>query len=575
MAKLLTLVIVLLSLLVSSAYSLPSFFTLSSYAPITATCPSTPLIRSAEGLCAEEYFYQFGRRRIANRAFRRFIERINHGLPKNDTFKYNNTPVIALASSGGRLRGLFSGAGVIQAFDARDSGNGDNGVKYLYQAASYHVALDGGAMLVSALASNDNRTISDLYHNTWSSSFPSPEFLPVNMNKGQVYGQMALRMAAKELNGFPSTLVDGWGMLLSYHLLNMTHGAVHTLSGLTKSPMLRAFRTPYPIITALASALDFDSHDCIITDNRSLQFEFHPYETGTWEAGYRVFTQTAYLGTPLIDGNPLSEDLCVANFDNLGLMLATSGGPLSAACPSMRGTGLFDISWGQPGDDLIGLTSVLHKPSRNDLYAVYPNPFYQSRLAPGLASKENLHLVNGATSGQNIPLWPIIQPEREIDVIIVNDNSANTHDGYPDGTSLYNTWVQSQDAGLKTMPPVPIPATMELLGLNRKPTFFGCQNLHAITIIYLPNRKYVFPSNISSFHLNYSREDVFNMIANGNMVATNGKDKRWPYCLACGLLLRVNKGKLPSGCAGCLQKYCWPKDGPVTNTTWSSDIEDF
>lgn len=222
-------------------------------------------------------------------------------------------------------------------------------------------------------------------------------------------------------------------------------------------------------------------------------------------------------------------------------------------------------------NDLIGLTNVLHTPSLYDEYGIVPNPFYQSKLAPRLAPKERLHLVDGAAGGESVPLWPLIQPERHIDVIIVNDNSADTRDGYPDGTSLYNTWVRSQESGLRNMPAIPIPATMELVGLNRRPTFFGCYDYSTITIIYLPNRQYVFPSNISSFKLNYSQKDVMNMIANGNMVATNGRDKSWPYCLACGLLLRVNHGELPVGCGACLRKYCWPKDGPGTNATRYSD----
>lgn len=566
MAKLSHVTFLLLSLLFLFASCLPSFFTLSSYAPVTALCPSTPLIRSAEGLCYEEEFYQLGRRRVSNKAFRLFLNKLNKGLPKNDTFKYNSTPIIALASSGGKLRALLSGAGVVQAFDARDSGNGVNGVKGLYQAISYHVGVDGGAWLVSALAGNDNQTASELYLNSWGSSFPSRGFLPVNTKIGQAYAKIALDLAAKELNGFQSTLVDGWGGLLSYHLLNNTPGAISTLSALMRSPVLSTFEAPYPIITALGSNLEMDPRGCDMISNKSLRYEFHPYETGTWEAGHRVFTRTAFLGTPLNNGIPLAKDLCMKNFDNLGFILATSSGTFFRFCSRVPGTNLLTGEWGEMENDLIGLTNVLHTPSLYDEYGVYPNPFYQSKLAPGLASKENLHLVDGAAGGENIPLWPLIQPERHVDVILVNDNSADTHDGYPDGTSLYNTWVRSQESGLQTMPAIPIPATMEMAGLNRRPTFFGCHNLSAITIIYLPNRHHVFASNISSFKLNYGWKDVTNMIANGNMVATNGKDKNWPYCLACGLLLRVNKGALPSGCAACLRKYCWPKDGPGKNS---------
>ncbi|KEF59727.1 uncharacterized protein A1O9_04573 [Exophiala aquamarina CBS 119918] len=562
MAKLPCVNLLLVSLLFTLASCLPSFFTLSSYAPIAASCPGTPLVRSAEGLCYGEELYRAGRRRVSERAFRLFINRLNKGLPKNETFGYNCTPVIALASGGGKLRSLLSGAGVVQALDARDLSNGVNDLKGLYQAILYHAGVDGGAWLVSALAGNDNKTASELYLNTWSSSLPNADFLPVNTKKGEAYAKIALDLAAKELNGFQSTLVDSWGGLLSFHLFSNTPRAIATLSGLIKGPMLSTFETPYPIITALGSNLNIDQRGCDMINNKSLQYEFHPYETGTWEAGHRIFTKTEFLGTPLSNGVPLADELCMRKFDNLGFILAISSGAFFRFCSRVPGTNLLTGDWGQMENELIGLTNVLHTPSLYDEYGIVPNPFYQLKLAPGLAPKKRLHLVDGAAGGENVPLWPLIQPERHLDVVIVNDNSADTRDGYPDGTSLYNTWVRAQESGLNTMPAIPIPATMDLIGLNRRPTFFGCYDDSVITIIYLPNRQHVFPSNISSFKLTYSQKDVTNMIANGNMVATNGRDKNWPYCLACGLLLRVNDGELPLGCGACLRKYCWPTDGP-------------
>jgi len=488
-------------------------------------------------------------------------------LPKNETFRYKIAPVIALASSGGKLRGLLSGAGLVQALDARDPGNGISDLKGLYQSILYHTGVDGGAWLVSALAANDNKTVSELYLDTWSSSFSNTDFLPFNTKKGEAYARIALGLAAKELNGFQSTLVDSWGGLLSYHLFSNIPGAIHTLSGMVKGQMPSKFETPYPIITALGSDLNMDERGCDIISKKSLQYEFHPFETCTWEAGHRIFAETRLLGTPLNNGIPLADDLCMRKFDNLGLILAMSSGTFSRFCSRVPGTDLLTGELGEMENDLIGLTNVLHTASLYDEYGIVPNPFYQSKLAPGLAPKENLYFVDGAAGGENVPLWPIIQPERRLDAIIVNNNSADTRDGYPDGTSLYNTWVRSQESGLHTMPAIPIPATMELVGLNRRPTFFGCYDYSVITIIYLPNNQHIFPSNISSFKLNYTPDDVRNLIANGNMVATNGKDKGWPYCLACGLLLRVNRGALPIGCRACLRKYCWPKDGLGNNAT--------
>lgn len=350
MAKLRCVALLLISLVFTLASCLPSFFTLSSYAPVAASCPSTPLIRSAEGLCSGEELYRVGRRRVSERAFRLFINRLNKRLPKNETFRYSNTPVIALASSGGKLRALLSGAGVVQALDARDSGNGGNELKGLYQTILYHAGVDGGAWLVSALAGNDNKTASELYLNTWSSSLPNADFLPVSTKKGAAYAKITLDLAAKELNGFQSTLVDSWGGLLSFHLFSNTPGAIRTLSGLMKGPMLSTFKTPYPIIAALGSNLNMGQRGCDMINNKSLQYEFHPYETGTWEAGHRIFADTGFLGTPLSNGIPLADDLCMRKFDNLGFILAISSGAFFRFCSRVPGTNLLTGEVGTDGE---------------------------------------------------------------------------------------------------------------------------------------------------------------------------------------------------------------------------------
>ena len=559
--------ILLIALLLRHSHCLPSFFTLSSYAPSVALCPSTPLIRSAEGLSQGEVYYQFGRRRVSSAAFASFFDNLNNRLSPGDAFQYNNTPIVALASSGGRLRALLSGAGFVQALDARESSNESSSLTGLYQSLSYHVGLDGGAWLVSALASNNNHTVSQLYSSIWESSFRSADFLPAEIKKSQAYARIALDLAAKEMNGFQSTLVDAWGGLLSYHLLNNTAGSVNTMSGLLSTQMFSKFQAPYPIITALGSSLYMDQRGCDSIGPQSLQYEFHPFETGTWEPGFRVFAQTPFLGTPLINGTTLAEGLCLRKFDHLASILATSSNSFFNFCSRVPGTNLLTGDWGDLQNDVIGLTGALHTPTFRDEYGVFPNPFFQSGLAPALAADENLYLVNGAGGGENVPLWPLIQPERHVDVILVNDNSDDTRDGYPDGISLYNSWVRSQQAGLDTMPPIPLPATLNLSGRAQRPTFFGCHNSSTITIIYVPNSPHILESNISSFALRYTQSEIRKVIANGNMVATQGNDPNWPYCLACGLMLRANQGVLPDRCSVCFEQYCWPKWNSATNFT--------
>lgn len=72
-----------------------------------------------------------------------------------------------------------------------------------------------------------------------------------------------------------------------------------------------------------------------------------------------------------------------------------------------------------------------HSPVVQDLFAVYPNPFYHYAHSSAVQDDAVLTLADGGEAGQNVPVWPLIQPARNIDVLILNDNSADTTDNFP------------------------------------------------------------------------------------------------------------------------------------------------
>jgi lysophospholipase len=155
-------------------------------------------------------------------------------------------------------------------------------------------------------------------------------------------------------------------------------------------------------------------------------------------------------------------------------------------------------------------------------------------------------------------LWPLIQPERSIDVIIVNDNSQDTNDFWPNGTSLYSTYSRAQGAGLTTMPLIPLPEVFLSRGYHQRPTFFGCYDVSKITIVYLPNKQYSFPSNIPDWTMKYSTNDVAAMLQNGNQVATFDGNEVYKTCFACVLLWKTHEGKgLPLSCHQCMETFCF------------------
>jgi lysophospholipase len=191
---------------------------------------------------------------------------------------------------------------------------------------------------------------------------------------------------------------------------------------------------------------------------------------------------------------------------------------------------------------IIQLTKIIY-------FAVYPNPFYNYTPSSLISSEEILRLVDGGETYQNNPIWPLLH--RGVDVIIVNDNSADTKDDWPNGSELYNTYIQSVNAGLTRMPVIP-----SVDNFPNGPTFFGCNDMTTVTIVYLPNHQYTYPSNRGTSKLSYERHQTQDMIANGVEIASKGGDPRWPLCLACGFMKKEG-GTLPTGCSACFQQYCY------------------
>ena len=257
-----------------------------------------------------------------------------------------------------------------------------------------------------------------------------------------------------------------------------------------------------------------------------------------------AFTQTAYLGTSLSNGNPNGQ--CINNYDNMGYVLGTSSTLFNDGCSLSSG----------PLQEIVEFLDYLvtSAGAGQDLVATYPNPFQNYKGSPLVAAQAELDLVDGGETLQNNPIWPLLH--RNVDVAIVNDNSADTATLFPNGSEILSTYIQAQSAGLMRMPPIPSVDTFISEGLNQRPTFFGCNNPDVMTIIYLPNQDYTFASNQSTFKESYTVEETDGMIANGVQIATKGGDQQWPLCLACGIMGKTG-GQLPDGCQACLDEYCY------------------
>lgn len=510
----------------------------SAYAPVSATCPSSPLVRPAIGISLSESTYVAARHISASTSLATWLQNVDSVFPTT------NLPIVGLTISGGGYRSLLTGAGVIQGFDARDGNVGTSGV---FQGLTYQAGLSGGAWFLASFAGNNYPTITSLKTGLWETAFQDSALDPDQLLAGVAYAEVLNDLEAKKAAGFSPTLTDPYGRLLSYQLLNGADGgASDRLSGITRLSNFTAHNVPYPIFTSLG--VQEPQGQCLPSPNAT-QYELHPYEFGSWDKGVAAFTQTSYLGSNLSNGVPANAGSCVMNYDNLGYVLATSSNLFNEACVTEN---LQELTSGS----LSGIVNILEKVdavSLRDEYAVYPNPFYQTSSSSLVASQQSLYLVDGGEALQNNPIWPFIQNNgRLADVLVVNDNSADMNN-FPNGSEILTTYVQAQAAGLSRMPFIPPVATFLSQGLNRRPTFFGCNNTKVLTIVYMPNVNYTFPSNESTSKLQYSKAETDAMIANGVQIAAKGGDPGWPTCLGCAFTMKMGT-KLP---AACFSNYCF------------------
>ena len=537
--------------LVASVWSVPTSHhdlqerEISPYAPTTVQCPSKPLVRPATGISSQESSYISSRKSKASTG-------LTSWLKKQGKFSTSSQPVVGFSSSGGGYRALLETAGVVQGFDSRDSDLGTSGV---YQGLTYQAGLSGGSWFLSSLAGNNWPTITSLKTGLWEQAFQNSIIVPAILLSEaglETYAKVVIDIAAKKAAGYDTTIIDAWGRLLSYQLLYGDDGGVaDRLSGLTSKSNFVNHNVPYPIIT---TTTDFPKQGECFPELDSPIFEFHPYEYGSWDSGISAFAQTKYMGTNMTRGRPVSRSKCTANYDNLGYVFGTSSDIFNSVCGTISPS---NNSLNLPGV-LEGIVAQSDTPAANDIFGVFPNPFYKYQRSTLVRGDQELTLSDGGESLQNIPIWPFIQPGRNVDVLIANDNSADTEDNFPNGTEIHQTYVRAQAVGLSKMPYIPDVDTFVSEGLNKRATFFGCNETGTMFIVYLPNVNYTFPSNEPTTKIQYSKAETDGMVANGVRIATQNGASNWSFCLACAIK-NGDGSKLPKKCNACFKQYCYYK----------------
>ncbi|KAI1185458.1 lysophospholipase [Nemania serpens] len=567
------------------------------YAPATVDCPSQrPTIRDAATLSPSEVQWLKKRRAKTITPLKDFFNLANipdfdaPAYVQSNSDNFSVVPNIGIAVSGGGYRALMNGAGFIAAADARTPGSTEpGGIGNLLQASTYLAGLSGGGWLVGSIFANNFSSIPQLRDGDpgsalWqfsNSIFEGPKDSGLSiLNTAEYWDDIAKQVQQKRAAGYGISLTDYWSRALSYQLINAQDGGPsYTFSSIAEADNFVAADTPMPILVADERR----PGDTIVSLNSTV-FEFNPWEVGSFDPTVFGFAPTEYVGSNFSNGAVPDNGHCVRGFDQYGYIMGTSSSLFNQFL-------LQNISGGSiPAVITDAITALLQQIGTNqdDVAEWRPNPFYNYH--PGSnknADTELLTLVDGGEDLQNIPLHPLIQPVRAVDVIFAVDSSADTTYEFPNGTALRASYDRSLNAignGTK-FPAVPDAETFINLKLNQQPTFFGCNTSEFTSggdenvsipplIVYMPLAPYSAYSNVSTFDPSYTDAERNAFIENGFNVATMGNgtvDKQWPACAACAVLSRSLERTgtaIPATCNSCFQRYCW--NGTTDSTPVSS-----
>ncbi|TQW00018.1 hypothetical protein V2A60_005432 [Cordyceps javanica] len=562
----------------------------SGYVPSSSACPDPPpKIRSGSSIGPDERAWIPERRKETISHMRRLLKRLaitgfdSEEYLSNVTYNSTKLPNIGIAISGGGYRAMIGGAGAIAAWDSRSAGSEEKGnFGGLLQSATYISGLSGGDWLVGSLYVNNFTSVQSavdapLIWQLENSIFKGPDQYSVRGYYTDIFNEVE----GKSKASFNVSASDYWGRMLAYQMVNASNGGPgYTWSSIANDADFSTGKAPMPFLVANGRS----SEKTVITSTNSTVYEFTPWELGSSDPTLSGWVPLSYVGTQFKDGDVVDKGSCVAGFDNAGFVMGTTSSVYTQSISYLKDNNRKYVPSDVPDFAIktaAKLISALSDSTAYDIAEWSPNPFRGFNVATNRnANNSRLNLVDGSEDAQNVPFHPHLVPDRGVDVVFAYDASSDTEYGWPDGSALSATYERSQQSAFRDVPfaPVPDKNTIRNLGLNTRPTFFGCNATNftahgtgvAPLIVWLPNHPYVYNGNLTTFTWTVRDPERAALIDNGWAVATQlnaTRDTEWPACVACAILARSfyrTNTTFPAQCHKCYDRYCWKGN---TNTT--------
>ncbi|KAH9817171.1 lysophospholipase catalytic domain-containing protein [Melampsora americana] len=557
------------------------------YAPKNVVCPADLRIRDANmypwGLSQGEAAYISSKANLSIPLWSDFLKKAGlkdfdvvsflDKASKTGAFAGDTVPNIALALSGGGNRALLYSSSILDAFDSRNPEAMKARTGGILQLANYATGLSAGSWLLGSWATSNFERFPSLNQTVWGYTKKNGYLSWRSLKK---YPKYYSDTKKKKKAGFPVSFVDLWARMLGTQFIeDPRKGKGVLFSSVRETPAYKDHIFPLPILVSLSRPGTGKKITL-----QSPMYEFTPEDFGIWHPLLNASIPMEYLGSRSSPANG-QVITCTKGFDNMGGILAYEiFRPRFLMARSGASSNVFSFQDGSDPDPPFW-AKLLKLFIKGEFYeALVPNPFRGKGVGMlGDAGFENadldmLLLADGAMAAENLPLFPMIQPARKVDMIFAIDSTVDGHSfpdpnvhGYPNGTALYLTYAKLQDPNYQGYPFPKVPNAMDgsftSAGYDKRPTLFGCEDSNAPLILYIPNHFVSAQTDMPTLQTDYTWQEIDGFFQNGFYIATQSNstyvDPEWPACLACAMIEKQrirNSQKRTDQCSGCFSQYC-------------------
>ncbi|KAK0644713.1 Cytosolic phospholipase A2 zeta [Lasiodiplodia hormozganensis] len=390
-------------------------------------------VRISNELCDEEKLFLRKRKLHVRRALAKYL-----GLDEKDIHP-DDVPTIAMCGSGGGLRALVAGSS--SYLSAQEAG--------LFDCITYTAGVSGSCWLqtlyYSSIAGQSHeRLINHLKHRLGVHiAYPPPALAMIN---SAPTNKFLLSGVVEKFRGVPGAdfgIVDIYGLLLAARLM-VPKGELDLDDRDLKLSNQRRFvdngANPLPIYTAVRHEIPHeegqsqeDANEANKKNDAWFQwFEFTPYEM--WSEELTAGIPTWAIGREFKDGKGQWRENGLALPElRIPLFLGIWGSAFCATLshyykeirPAMQGLAGFmgiDQMIMERDHDLVKMHPI--DPAVIPNYALGLRDYLPHSCPESMFTASNLQLMDSGMSN-NLPIYPLLRPGRDVDIIIAFDASAD------------------------------------------------------------------------------------------------------------------------------------------------------